>query len=86
MTCCHRYMGIYRHLAVSELQTMRTRLMASLQDRLASPTSAAHNGRSVQYQQNVAEIRKEIAALSEELESRGVGASGGAVRGPIYIV
>ncbi|WP_124961381.1 hypothetical protein [Variovorax beijingensis] len=52
-------MGIYRHLSVEELQATRSRLMASLHDRLASPTSAAHNGRSVQYQQNVAEIRKE---------------------------
>jgi len=56
--------------------------MASLQDRLTAPTSAAHNGRSVQYQQNVAEIRKEIAAVSEELDRR----SGGSSRGPIYMV
>lgn len=56
--------------------------MASLHDRLTAPTSAAHNGRSVQYQQNVAEIRKEIATVSEELDRR----SGGASRGPIYIV
>jgi hypothetical protein len=75
-------MGIYRHLSVSELQATRTRLMASLQDRLTTPTSAAHNGRSVQYQQNVAEIRKEIAAVSEELDRR----SGGSSRSPIYIV
>jgi len=79
-------MGIYRHLSVEELQATRTRLMASLHDRLASPTAAAHNGRSIQYQQDVAEIRKEIAALSEELEARGAGVSGGTVRGPIYIV
>jgi hypothetical protein len=43
-------MGIYRPLTIDELQAMRTRLMAALQDRLASPTSAAHNGRSVQFQ------------------------------------
>ncbi|MBB3641163.1 hypothetical protein [Variovorax atrisoli] len=75
-------MGIYRHLSVSELQATRARLMASLQDRLTAPTSAAHNGRSVQYQQNVAEIRKEIAAVGEELDRR----SGGSSRGPIYMV
>jgi len=75
-------MGIYRHHTVSELQTIRTRLMASLQDRLTTPTTAAHNGRSVQYQQNVAEIRKEIAAVSEELDRR----NGGGSRGPIYLV
>ncbi len=75
-------MGIYRHHTVSELQAIRTRLMASLQDRLTTPTSAAHNGRSVQYQQPVAEIRKEIAAVSEELDRR----TGGGSRGPIYIV
>ncbi|WP_431113063.1 hypothetical protein [Variovorax paradoxus] len=56
--------------------------MPSLQDRLTAPTLAAHNGRSVQYQQNVAEIRKEIAAVSEELDRR----SGAGSRGPIYIV
>ena len=75
-------MGIYRHLTDAELQATRTRLMASLQDRLTAPTLAAHNGRSVQYQQNVAEIRKEIAAVSEELDRR----SGAGSRGPIYIV
>ncbi|WP_431113138.1 hypothetical protein [Variovorax paradoxus] len=35
-----------------------------------------------QYQQNVAEIRKEIAAVSEELDRR----SGAGSRGLIYIV
>jgi len=75
-------MGIYRYLSVSELQATRTRLMASLQDRLTAPTSAAHNGRSVQYQQSVAEIRKEIAAVSEELDRR----SGGSSLDPICIV
>ncbi len=75
-------MGIYRHLSVTELQATRIRLMASLQDQLTTPTTAAHNGRSVQYQQNVAEIRKEIAAVSEELDRH----SGGGSRGPIYIV
>lgn len=75
-------MGIYRHHTLSELQAIRTRLMASLQDRLTTPTTAAHNGRSVQYQQNVAEIRKEIGAVSEELDRR----TGGGSRGPIYIV
>lgn len=85
MNCCHRMHG---HLPPPLLQNSSD---ARAPDGVVAgptrfPTSAAHNGRSVQYQQNVAEIRKEIAALSEELESRGVGASGGAVRGPIYIV
>jgi hypothetical protein len=74
-------MGIYRHFTDAELQATRTRLMASLQDRLTGPMLAAQ-WRSVQYQQNVAEIRKEIAAVSEELDRR----SGAGSRGPIYIV
>ncbi|WP_431113144.1 hypothetical protein [Variovorax paradoxus] len=56
--------------------------MASLQDRLTAPTLAAHNGRSVQCQHNVAEVRKEIAAVSEEFDCR----SGAGSRGPACIV
>lgn len=52
-------MGIYRHFTDAELQATRPRLMASLQGRLTAPTLAAHNGRSVQYQQNIAKIRKD---------------------------
>ena len=81
-TCCHRVHGHLRHLTDAGLQTAHARLMRSLQGRLTAPTLAAHNGRSIQHQQNVAEIRKELAAVSEELDRR----SGAGSRGRIDLV
>ncbi|MCW5648359.1 MAG: hypothetical protein KIS62_01300 [Ramlibacter sp.] len=76
-------MGIYSQSTVTELNAMRGRLLASLQDRLTSPTAAGGNGRSVQFQQDTDKIKAEISAIDAEIQTR----SGcGAVRGPIYLV
>lgn len=79
-------MGIYSRNTTEELQVIRTRLSASLIDRLAAPTSVSHNGgstsRSAQFAQLPEEIRKELRAVDAELDRR----SGTAPRGPIYMV
>lgn len=78
-------MGIYSRHTVEELQAIRTRLSASLIDRLTSATSVSHNGgnasRSAQFAQAPEEIRKELRAVDAELDRR----SGAAPRGPIYM-
>lgn len=75
-------MGTYSHYTVDELAALRDRLMASLHDRLTGPTSAASNGRSVQYAAQTDGIRKELAAVNAELARR----NGQATRRPIYMV
>lgn len=75
-------MGLYSHFTVTELTALRDRLMASLHDRLTAPTAAASNGRSIQYQQSVDQIRKELADINVEIARR----NGQATRAPIYMV
>lgn len=75
-------MGTYSQHGTEELQALRKRLLSSLHDRLTGATSAAYNGRSVQFQQRTDDIRKEIAAVDLELERR----AGRLVRAPIYLV
>lgn len=72
----------YGHYTVSQLETLRDRLLASLHDRLTAPTSAAGTGRRVDYQQNPDQIRAELVAVNAELARR----AGTVARGPIYIV
>ena len=75
-------MGLYSHYTVNQLTALRDRLMASLHDRLTAPTAATSNGRSIQYQQNVEQIRKELADVNTEIARR----NGQATRAPIYMV
>lgn len=74
-------MGIYSHLGTDELTALRQRLVASLTDRLTMPTSAGHQGRNVAYQQRSEDIRREIAAVNDELAAR----QGTRTRAPIYV-
>lgn len=75
-------MGLYSHYTVNELTALRDRLMGSLHDRLTAPTAATSNGRSIQYQQDLKQIRQELADVNTEIARR----SGQATRAPIYMV
>lgn len=75
-------MGLYSHYTTPELEALRQRLMDSLHARLTGPTSAASNGRSVQFQQQTDNIRKEVAEVNTELARR----TGQPDRRPIYLV
>lgn len=75
-------MGIYSHLTEQELTALRTKLVASLTDRLTAPTSASNNGRAVAFQQRTDEIRREIEAVNAELGAR----QGAPSRRPIYVI
>lgn len=74
-------MGIYSHLGTDELTALRQQLVTSLTARLTTPTSASHQNRSVAYQQRTDEIRREIAAINDELAAR----QGARTRAPIYV-
>jgi hypothetical protein len=75
-------MGIYSHLDKATLEAMRDNLVASLQARLTAPTKGGFNGRTVEYLQRSAEIRKEIETINSELARQ----SGTATHRPIYLV
>ena len=75
-------MGLYSHYTADELTALRSRLMAALHDRLTGPAAATSNGRSVQYQNVTADIRKELADVNTEIARR----NGQATRRPIYMV
>lgn len=75
-------MGLYSHYSTDQLTALRDRLMASLHDRLTGPSAATSNGRSVQYQLQTDQIRKELADVNTEIARH----SGQAVRRPIYLV
>ena len=75
-------MGTYSHLTETALAELRDKLVASLTDRLTAPTSASTNGRAVAYQQRTEDIRREIAAINDELATR----QGRTTRGPIHII
>lgn len=75
-------MGIYSHLTTQALEELRDKLVASLTQRLTAPTSASTNGRMVAFQQRTDDIRREIAAVGDELASR----QGCSTRSPIHVI
>lgn len=75
-------MGIYSHLTDTQLTDLRAQLVASLTSRLTGPTSASSNGRSIAFQQQTADIKREIEGINAEIATR----QGQALRRPIYIV
>lgn len=75
-------MGIYSHHTVHQLQALRDTLTQSLHDRLTKPTAASSGDRSARFDQQTAEIRKEIAAVCAELDAR----AGTSAHRPIYMV
>lgn len=75
-------MGTYSHLTNYALEELRDKLVDSLTQRLTSPTSASHNARSVAYQQRPEDLRREIAAINEEIATR----QGRTTRGPIHVI
>jgi len=75
-------MGIYSRSTDEDLQQQRAQLHAALIARLTQPTSAAHNGRSIAYQQRTDDIKREISAIDAELDRRAGVRTGG----PIYMV
>ena len=76
-------MGLYSHYTADELTALRSRLMAALHDRLTGPSGATTaNGRSIQYQNVTADLRKELADVNTEIARR----NGQATRRPIYMV
>jgi hypothetical protein len=60
-------MGIYRHLTAEELQATRTRLLSSLHERPTLPTSASSNTLSVQLQQRIEDLRRELVEVDREI-------------------
>lgn len=75
-------MGIYSHNTTDQLTAIRDKLTNSLHDRLTAPTTSAWGDRRIQFDQQTAEIRKEIIAVTAELDSR----AGIVNRRPIYLV
>ena len=75
-------MGIYSHYSDSELSAMRDALMRSLHDRLTKPTAVGHGDRNARFDQQTAEIRKEVAEVNAEIDNR----AGANIRRPIYLV
>lgn len=75
-------MGIYSHYTAEELRALRDRLTHSLHARLTGPTAAGAGDRSIRFEQQTAEIRKEIAAVCAELDAR----AGTHAHRPIYLV
>lgn len=75
-------MGIYSHYTVEQLTALRDQLIATLHARLNGPSASSWGDRRVQYEQQSAEIRKEIGAVNTELNRR-TGTPG---HRPIYLV
>ena len=77
--------GYYKGLAMKasggDSQAM-DKLTTSLHDRLTAPTTQVFGDRRVQFDQQTAEIRKEIREITEEIEQK----TSAARRGPIYLV
>lgn len=74
-------MGLYSHLSDAELLAKRDSLLTALESAASGVASVSHNGRSVSYSQNLAETRRLLAAVQEELDRR----AGKATRGPVYL-
>ena len=75
-------MGIYSHYTTDQLTALRDKLTDTLHARLTGPSASAWGDRRVQYEQQTAEIRKEIGAVNAELDLR----SGRSAHRPIYLV
>ncbi|MBX9818190.1 MAG: hypothetical protein K2X79_09180 [Burkholderiaceae bacterium] len=76
-------MGLYSDYSTAELHTEREVYRSALRSRLTDPARVSAHGRDVTFQQgNVAELRKELAAINAELTRR----EGGVARGPIYLM
>lgn len=75
-------MSLYSHQTIEQLTALRDKLTQALHDRLTKATSATSGDRSARFDQQVAEIRKEIAAVCAELDAR----AGVHSHRPIYVV
>ena len=75
-------MSLYGHYTLDELKALRTRLLASLHDRLTAPTQAGGNGRSVAFNQDPAAIEAQLVKINAEIARR----EGTTAPGPIYLV
>lgn len=75
-------MGIYSHLTDVELTELRAKLVASLTDRLTTPSAVGFNGRNVAWQQRTDDLRRELAAVADELAAR----QGQALHRPIHVI
>jgi len=75
-------MGIYSHYTADQLTALRDKLTSALHDRLINPTASSWGDRRIQFDQQTADIRKEVAAVTAELDSR----TGTVARRPIYLV
>lgn len=75
-------MGIYSHLTDAALIAKRDSLLASVEAAASGAASVSHNGRSVAYQQSLAEARRLLDAVQTEIDRR----AGIASRAPIYLV
>jgi hypothetical protein len=75
-------LSLYSHQTTEQLQALRDKLTQALHDRLTKPTTAASGDRRVQFEQQTAEIRKELAAVCAELDTR----AGVHAHRPIYMV
>lgn len=73
---------VYRHFTDEQLTASRDKLIASLQDRLTAPTWARKDGQEVRFEQQTAEIRTELQAVTAEIDRR----AGTFARRPIYLV
>ena len=61
---------LYSHQTAEQLTALRDSLTQALHDRLTKATSATSGARSARFDQQVAEIRKELAAVCAELDAR----------------
>jgi hypothetical protein len=75
-------MGIYSHYTADQLTALRDKLTAALHDRLINPSASSWGDRRIQFDQQTADIRKEVDAVNAEIATR----SGTVTRGPIYLV
>lgn len=75
-------MSTYSHYSHEQLEELRDTLTRSLHDRLTKPTAVGSGDRNARFDQQTAEIRKEIAAVCAELDAR----AGIPSHRPIYVV
>jgi len=63
-------MGLYSRDTTEQLTTQRADLRDSLHKRLTQPTEIDHGGTRAQYAQRTTDIKREIAAIDNELDRR----------------